>query len=70
MVDQNAYQTRIIKLTGEPWCPYPSELFMLAVLKADDDTAKRIIEERQRFLFPIFLTGEPQQKELERIMEK
>ena len=61
---QKLFMDRVEKLTNERWCPYPSGLFVEVVLKVDDVTAKELIEERRKYLFPHFLGGDPQHKRL------
>lgn len=58
------FHTRVQELTGDPWCPYPSELMMQVVMKVNDDTAKKLILKRRQYLFPHFLAGDPMQEEL------
>lgn len=58
------------RVTGNPWCPYPSEDFILAVLLSDDDTARTLIEKRREFIFPHFLGNEPMEKEIRDIFRE
>jgi len=48
------------RLTGDSWCPYVSQMFADVVLLVDDNIAKELVDERRLFLFPSFLSGEPQ----------
>ncbi len=50
---------RSMVLTGKEWIPYPSHLFNCTFLLVDDDTAKKLLEERRRYTFPSFLSDEP-----------
>jgi len=55
---------RIERLTGERWAPYPSPLFMQAVLVLPDAEALEFIRERRTYFFPQFLRGDPQEDRL------
>jgi hypothetical protein len=55
------------RLTGDPWCPYPSHLFMIVMAKVDDETAIRLIKQRRTMMFPQFIGGEPMQMELDEL---
>jgi len=59
---------RCKELTGEAWCPYPSEIFIKAIFKTDDKTAIKLIEERRKISFPTFMAGEPQIDEISKIL--
>lgn len=58
------FHKRCEDLTGDVWCPYPNDVFMTVVLGVDDETAKRLIVGRRKFLMPTFLQREPQEEEL------
>ena len=64
------YQDRVFELTGDRWCPYPSEGFMKAILHADKDSAVEMIKYRRTLSFPVFLAGEPQIKEINKVLEE
>ena len=56
-------------LTGDSWCPYPSERFLRVVLSIPQDqrgrfVATELIEGRRKFRFSTFLSGEPQEEAL------
>ena len=61
------FHQRCEKLTGDRWCPYPSDLFIFTVNSVTDEKAKSLIEKRRTFLLPQFLAGEPMLKELNEI---
>jgi hypothetical protein len=62
------YRKRVELLTGDIWCPYPSEMFMLAILKTSDKKAIELINLRRKMFAPQFWSGEPQEKELKEIL--
>lgn len=64
------YHARVKKLTGEDWCPYPSNDFMLLVLAVPDNEAAQLIRERRGYLFPEFLFGEPQEMHMRGLAAK
>jgi len=71
-MDENLYDKfhdRCEKLTGDVWCPYPSDLFVRVVLQVDDDTAIRLIQERRNYHFGYFLGNDPQHEELSKLIK-
>ena len=62
------FHQKVEELTGDPWCPYPSERFMLAILEAQEYIALKLINHRRTLLFPNFLNGEPQQEDIDTIL--
>ena len=64
----NQFHKRVEELTGDPWCPYPSDNFMMAILKAQDHTAKYLINYRRTLQAPNFFGKEPQQEDIEIIL--
>lgn len=63
------YHARVEALTGDPWCPYPSDLFMQAVMEATDKEAIILIEGRRKYRFPAFLAGEPQRDAIKAVLD-
>lgn len=57
----NDFHQRVDNLTGDSWCPYGSTGFMKAVIVADSDSAREAINERRKYMFNVFMQGEPQQ---------
>jgi hypothetical protein len=57
------YLDRVEALTGERWCPYPSDRFMEEILNSNDERATKLIEARRKYTFPAFLAGDPQEHE-------
>ena len=64
----NNFHKRVEELTGDPWCPYPSEGFMNAIMKCQNHTAEKLIKIRRTYSFPQFLSGDPQQKDIDIIL--
>lgn len=62
--DYNMVHALAERLTGDSWCPYPSNLFCKVIQLVDDYTAKLLIDKRREFSFPHFFVGEPQYNEL------
>lgn len=58
------FHLRCETLTGDTWCPYPSERFAQAVMIADDETARRLINKRRGYLFPSFVGCEPMETDI------
>lgn len=48
------------RLTGDGWCPYPSDLMLRWADTATDEELSAAILKRRTFAFPYFLAGEPQ----------
>ena len=63
-----AFHDRCEALTGDRWCPYPSAAFILAIMTADDDVARKLITRRRTFTFPAFLAGEPMENEIREVL--
>ena len=53
------FHKRCEELTGDAWCPYPSEMMIRVTLAVKDDVAKELIVQRRLYLFPDFLRREP-----------
>lgn len=51
---REAYEGRLVALTGHNWCPYPSGMFMEAVVELPDDAALALIEARRKMGFTMF----------------
>ena len=62
--NHDEFTMRVKNVTGEEWCPYPSELMVRAVMLSNDTTAKELIIERRKYIFPQFLVGEPMLEKL------
>jgi hypothetical protein len=62
------FHERCLALTGDAWCPYPSEEFARAIAKADDQTAIKLINQRRQYTFANFLCNEPMAKEIAEIL--
>jgi len=60
---------RIETLTGERWCPYPSERFLDICMKVDDETLVRLVKTRRQYMFPQFIDNEPMEEVL-RLFER
>lgn len=56
------------RLTGDPWIPYSSGLFVHVLLRVEDEISRSLIKERRTFSFPQFLGGDPQETKLRTIL--
>ena len=68
--NREEYENKLIKLTGENWCPYPSDLFIETITKVNDKIALKLILERRQYSFPMFLGGDPQGIECQKLLDK
>lgn len=62
------FHEKVKELTGNAWCPYPNFMFIHVIMKVEDELAIELINERRKFLFPDFLSGEPQFIKLAKIL--
>ena len=66
----NDFHNRVKELTNDKWCPYPSDMFMTAIMKMNDDIAIKLINERRKIMFPVFLQGDPQMEDIKNYIGK
>jgi hypothetical protein len=67
------FHKKVKQLTGDAWCPYPSQLFIDTILLCDSNRNNiciELIDERRKYLFHTFLKSEPQLEKLQSLLKE